>query len=128
MTGFGLVAAVYFRGLTPKSAADRDYIEFWAAGQQLVHHRNPYDVLAIYRLEQQEGMVGVPPRLSYSPPVGFFFVLPLGFAAAKTGLVFWLLAQLASLGVAVWLLWRLHGRPDSRYHLLAFGFGPCIAA
>jgi hypothetical protein len=127
VAGICLVAGIYASSLTAKSAAERDYIEFWAAGQQLVHHQNPYDVAAIYRMEREQGMEGVPPRLSYSPPVGFFFMLPLGLVSAKTGLVAWLLAELGAVALAAWLLWRLHGRPDSRWHLLAFAFAPCVA-
>lgn len=37
------------------------------------------------------------------------------------------MAQLSALALSFWLLWRLHGRPDSRLHLLGFVFGPCIA-
>jgi hypothetical protein len=122
-----LVAGIYAGTLTAKSAAERDYIEFWAAGQQLIHHQNPYDVAAIYRLEREQGMEGVPPRLSYSPPVGFLFMLPLGLVSAKTGLVAWLIAELGAVALAAWLLWRVNGRPDSRWHLLAFAFAPCVA-
>jgi hypothetical protein len=34
------------------NAGQRDFISYWAAGQQLVHGRNPYDRAAITELER----------------------------------------------------------------------------
>lgn len=125
--GFLFVGGAYFIGLDDKNAASRDYIGYWAAGQLLVHHQNPYDVSATLQLERAKGYVGNEPRLTPSPPIALLLVLPLGFLGAKNGLIFWLLLQLACLSVSVWILWILHGRPLTRYHLLGFAFAPAIA-
>jgi hypothetical protein len=125
--GFCLLGGMYFVTLTPHNAVERDYIEFWVAGRQLIQHADPYDVASILQIERGLGLERVVPRVSYSPPVGLAFMLPLGLLSAKNGLVLWLMAQLAAMGTAFWLLWRLHGRPDSRLHLLGFAFGPCVA-
>jgi hypothetical protein len=46
---------------------------------------------------------------------------------AKAGLVLWLAILLGCEGIAVWVLWQLHGRPDNRLHVFVFGFPPVLA-
>ena len=125
--GAALVAGIYAISITDKNATDRDYIQYWAAGQQLAHGLNPYDVPAILCVEQSAGMDGNTPKVSLSPPVALEFALPLGHLSAKTGLILWLLVELGCAGFAAWALWFLHGCPDSRYHLLVFAFPPTLA-
>jgi hypothetical protein len=127
VAGFCLVAGILFFGLSDKSAANRDFIEYWGAGQQLVHRASPYDGAAILRLERGVEFQGDKPKISFSPPVAFFLMLPLGFFGAKGGLILWSLALLASLSVSNWMLWMLNGRPDSRYHLFGYLFAPVLA-
>jgi hypothetical protein len=127
VAGFFLVAGILFFGLSNKSAANRDFIEYWAAGQQLVHGANPYDGAAVLRLERTVGFDGDKPKITFSPPVAFFLVLPLGFVSAKSGMILWSLALLTSLSISNWILWILNGRPGSRYHLLGYLFAPVLA-
>src|SRR5450631_3715689 len=115
--GFCFVVAVYFVGLSDKNAADRDYIGYWAAGQQLAHGANPYDSAATLQLERAVGYMGDRPRLTPSPPVALLLVLPLGYFSAKNGLILWLVLQIACLSISIWILWLLHGRPTTRLHL-----------
>lgn len=112
---------------TNEKATQRDFIEYWAIGQQLVHHANPYDVAAIVQLERSVGLGENQPRVSFSPPTAFVLMLPLGLASPKTGLIAWSLILLGCLSVAIWLLWRLNGRPASRIHLFGYLFAPAIA-
>jgi len=125
--GAALVTAIYAIGITDKNATARDYIEYWADGQLLVRGANPYDIPAILRLEQSVGMDGSVPKVSFSPPVALELVLPLGHVGPKAGLIAWLLLELACAGLSAWLLWFLHGKPQSRYHLLIFAFPPTLA-
>lgn len=125
--GFALIVALYALGLSPAEVTQRDYIEYWAAGRQLVHHANPYDYAAIFALERQNGMQTDQPRISFSPPVALEFELPLGWMGAKTGLILWLVAELVCVLISLWLLWRMNGSPDSRLHLLGLAFAPVIA-
>ncbi|HVU48381.1 MAG TPA: glycosyltransferase family 87 protein [Terracidiphilus sp.] len=125
--GAALVAGIYAISITDKNATERDFIQYWAAGRQLAHGLNPYDVPAILHIEQSVGMDGNSPKVSLSPPVALEFALPLGHLGAKAGLISWLLVELACAGLAAWALWFLHGRPDSRYHLLVFAFPPALA-
>jgi hypothetical protein len=124
--GAALVTCIYAFTLTAKNATERDYIEYWASEQQLAHGANPYDVAAVLRLEQQTGMEGDTPKLSFSPPVALIVTLPLGYMSAKTGLILWLLFLLGCTGASAWVLWFLHHRPQSRYHLLVFAFPPTL--
>jgi hypothetical protein len=125
--GAALVTGIYAISLTDKNATERDFIQYWAAEQQLAHGANPYDIGAIFRLEKSVGLDDIAPKVSFSPPIAFFFALPLGYLSAKTGLILWLLLQLACAGASVWVFWFLHGRPESRFHLLVFGFPPTLA-
>ncbi len=110
---------------------ESDFIGFWAAGKQLVHHRSPYDTSAILHLQQQEGLVGSWPNVSLDMPSAFFLVLPLGLFSAKAGAVLWFCAFILSLTLSVRLLYILHGRPENGLHLLCYLFTPwyvCLMA
>ncbi len=108
------------------NAGQRDFIEYWAAGQQLIHSANPYDGAAILPLQRAAGLEGNHPQVSFSPPVAFFLALPLGFVSANTGLILWLLVLLACLVVSIRMLWALNGRPNNRLHLLGYCFAPLM--
>ncbi len=122
-----MVGALTF-GLSNKSVAQRDFISYWAAGHQLLNGSNPYDIEAVQNLERATGGEDNQPLLVMrNPPVAFFLVLPLGMVSPKTGLILWLLVLLSCLSVSIWLLWLLNGRPDNRFHLMAYAFAPVIA-
>jgi hypothetical protein len=127
MAGACLVAGILFFGMTDSSVANRDYIEYWAAGQQIVHGADPYDGAAILRLERAVGFEGDKPKITFSPPVAFFLALPLGYVGAKTGVILWILALLGAISIANWIIWILNGRPANRIHLLGYIFAPVVA-
>ena len=119
---------MYIVGLTNKNAAERDFISYWAAGQLLVHGENPYDFQAVRNLELAEGRDPAEPLLTMrNPPVAFFVALPLGLVSAKTALILWLLLLLGGLSLAIFLIWIMHGRPNSRWHLFGYVFAPALA-
>ena len=64
-----LLVGILLAGLSDKYAANRDFIEYWAAAQQLVHHQNPYDAVSILRTERAAGMQDNDPQITLSPPV-----------------------------------------------------------
>ena len=47
-TGLGILHSL----LQKDAAGKRDFVEYWAAGQQLAHHANPYDRDALLRVER----------------------------------------------------------------------------
>lgn len=126
--GVVYVLALFIAGLTDQNAAARDFIAYWSAGQLLVQGGNPYDFRAVAGRELAAGRKGSEPVLMMrNPPVALPLVAPLGLVRPKTGLILWLFVLLGSLGGCVWLLWRLHGKPRSSYHLLSFLFAPALA-
>ena len=124
--GACLVTAILVLGLDNKTATDRDYIQYWALEQQYAHGANPFDAAAILRIQRAAGMDKPSVLMSLGPPVAFFFALPLGWVSAKTGLVMWMLLLMACMGASLWVLWLLHGRPESRWHLIGLGFPPAL--
>ena len=126
--GLGLVVAMFSIGLNDRDAAERDFIQYWAAGQQLVHDANPYDLDAVPGLERAAGRKDSQVALTMrNPPIAFFLAWPLGLFSPKTGLIVWLFVLLAGIVVSVRLLWLLNGRPASVYHLLCFLYPPLLS-
>ena len=53
---FGFTAGVLLVVLiSPEAPGTRDYVFYWATGQQLAHHANPYDPVAATTLERSAG-------------------------------------------------------------------------
>ncbi len=125
--GFSFVLGVYAFSLTDREATERDFIEYWAAGQLVAHHANPYDIAAILRVEQAAGLKGNEPKVTLSPPVVLLLVLPLGFLGAKNALILWLFLQLCCLLASILFIWRLMGSPPAGYHWIGVCFAPAIA-
>jgi Glycosyltransferase family 87 len=107
-------------------AGQRDFISYWAAGQQLVHGANPYDSAAVLRVESAAGFNQPEPLIMRNPPVAFFLALPLGLVSPNQGIILWFIVLLAGLVASVRMLWTLNGRPDNRLHLLGYCFAPVM--
>lgn len=122
-----LLVGMLVAGVSEKYAANRDFIEYWAAGHQLIHNANPYDATATFQLQRAAGLEDSEPQVTFSPPVALCLLLPLGLLSAKTGLILWTLTLIASLLVSIQLLWILNGRPDSGYHICGYLFAPAVA-
>ena len=90
------------------NAGQRDFISYWAAGKQLIHHANPYDGAAIMSLEHTAGYDLNYRLIMRNPPEALFMALPLGFVKPNAGLILWLIALLASLVASIRMLWILH--------------------
>ncbi len=125
---FGFTAGMLcFALLLPQAPSTRDFIFFWATGQQLAHHANPYDAVATTQLERAAGL---PPNLNpgvmRNPPWALPLVYPLGFLSLRVGWMLWALLLLACFVVSVRLLWIIYGRPRNRRDLLGYSFGPAL--
>jgi hypothetical protein len=128
LAGAAVVLAVYIAGITNSSAAESDFISYWAAGQLLVHGQNPYDFEAVRALEIGAGRNPEEPVLMMrNPPVAFFMALPFGWTGPKTGVIVWMFVLLGMLGLASYLIWHINGRPDSLFNFFGFGFAPALA-
>jgi Glycosyltransferase family 87 len=131
VVGMALVVGIVFFGLDRDAAKNKDYLEYWSAEQLLAHGQNPYDWNATLKLEREVGFNDYPALMSLSPPTAMFFLLPLGWVSANTGLICWTLVLMACTLASVWLIWLTLGKPDTRYHVIGIFFPPvlrCIMA
>jgi glycosyl transferase family 87 len=126
IVGALLVIGIVVFGLARDAATNKDFLQYWSAEQLLAHGGNPYDASATLQLERSVGFDHYQPLITLSPPVAFFFALPLGWVNANTGLIGWMLLMFASMLASVWIIWLLQGRPESRYHLIGIFFPPVL--
>lgn len=105
----------------------RDFVVYWATGQQLAHRANPYDTAALTRIEHAAGL-SVNSSVGYmrNPPWVLPLTLPLGLLGLRVGGLLWSLALLASLLISVHWMWQLYGRPNNQRHWLGAAFAPAL--
>lgn len=105
----------------------RDYVVFWATAQQLVHHANPYDPVAMNHLERAAGLAaGYGTMYMRNPPWALPLVLPLGFVGLRLGALIWSLLLLSCLLLSTRLIRGMYGYPKDRIHWLAISFAPAL--
>ena len=129
VTALALAFTTLFLCIMPLAsfAGGRDFVVFWATGQQLAHHASPYDADAMMRTERAAGFapeVGV--LYMRNPPWGLPLAFPRGFVGWQAGALLWSLALLACQMFSVRILWRMHGRPRSCLHWLGVSFAPAL--
>jgi hypothetical protein len=122
-----VLAGIFVLILQSGGVEQRDFISYWAAGRQIVSGADPYDGAAIRVMEHAAGYDQSYHLIMRNPPVALFLVVPLGFVAPKTGLLFWMIGLSACLVASIRILWIMHGRPTDRLHLLGYCFAPVIA-
>ena len=109
------------------AAGSRDFVEYWAAGQLLAHHANPYDGEALLRVERSVGFPSdLPAQIMANTPWALPLVLPLGFLSPMPAELLWLLLLLAALMASVRIVWIMHGRPNTQVNFLGYTFGPAL--
>ena len=96
------------------NVAQRDSVQYWFAGEHLIHRVNPYEVERIR-----------------TPPWSLFLFLPLGLATdAFWGWLLWIAASVASMIVAMRLCWKMFGKDDklrSVFLMVGYLFAPVLA-
>jgi hypothetical protein len=113
--------------LTGEIAGARDFVVYWATGDQLVHHANPYDVDAMMRIERAAGLpTGYGVLFMRNPPWALPLVLPLGLVGVRTGALLWSLLLLGCLGLSVRMVWQMQGRPRKLLNMLGLSFAPAL--
>ena len=131
--GLGLALTLFAVAVLPFSRSlpgTRDFIIYWATGQQLVHHGNPWDPTAIARLEHGARFSSQIPYYMRNPPWALPLALPLGFIPARVAALPWALLMAAVLALSIRILWKITGRPRRPLDWLACCFPPsliCIA-
>ena len=130
VSGLALAFTALFLCVVPLAGnitGSRDFVVFWATGQQLVHHANPYDAQAMKHIEQAAGLnTGYAVLYMRNPPWALPLALPLGFLGLRVGAFLWSLVIVGCLVASVLLFWRLSGRPANRLHWLGLSFGPAL--
>lgn len=113
--------------LSGTATSTRDYVVFWATGHQLIHHANPYDPVAMDRLERSAGLApeyGI--LYMRNPPWALPLVLPLGLMNEQIGGLFWSLLLLGCLVLSARLMREVAGNPQNHIHWMAYSFAPSL--
>ncbi len=110
----------------PDIVARRDFIVYWATGQQLVHHRNPYDPGAVNQIERDAGFKGGASYYMRNTPWALPLAYPLGYFSAQASALPWSLVMLALLVASVRLVWRMLGQPGRHIDWLGYCFPPAL--
>lgn len=108
------------------TVARRDYIVYWATGQQLVRHGNPYDPAAISQIEHDAGFQGGDSYYMRNTPWALPLALPLGFIGPMAAALPWSLLMLGLLALSVRILWRLYGGAPNTLDWLGYCFPPAL--
>lgn len=105
----------------------RDFVVYWATGQQLIHHANPYDADVMMHIERGAGLhADTSVSFMRNPPWALPITLPLGLFNLRLAGLLWALTLLASLLISIRLLRELYGRPDNYRHWLGAAFAPAF--
>ena len=125
----GVVFTTLFLSIMPFNrsiVARRDFITYWAAGQQLAHHANPYDPRAVDRIEQHAGFQGGSSYYMRNPPWALPLALPLGYFPAVPAALPWSLLMLGLLIASVRVLWKLFGPAGNHFDWIGYCFPPAL--
>jgi hypothetical protein len=106
--------------------AKRDFITYWATGQQLVHHANPYDAAAVSRIERDAGFEGGASYYMRNAPWALPLALPLGYVGPQAAALPWSLLMLGLLIASARMLWKVFGQSGTRLDWIGYCFPPAL--
>lgn len=131
LTGLAVVCilgiAIWLAAGWHQQAVVNDFVEYWAAGRQLLAGENPYAAEPILATERAVGFRGQAALMMRNPPWTLPFVLPLGFLPYDTARRLWLCLGLASVLFSTYCLWRSYspsGQPGWLGWPVAATFSP----
>ena len=127
--GLTIASTALFLALLPLAqhlAGSRDFVVYWATGQQLAHHANPFDIVAMGQLEHAAGFTGKGSYFMRNPPWSLPLALPLGYMSARVAALPWSLLMLALLILSVRTTWQIFGRPGTHFEWLGYCFPPAL--
>ena len=127
--GLAITLTVTFLIVMPlvrSMAGEHDFVVYWATGQLLAHHANPWDAHLIGHVEHAAGLTVRGSFFMRNPPWALPLALPLGYLSVRAAAVPWSLLMLGLLIVSVRTLFRIVGRPASPLHLLGYAFPPAL--
>ncbi len=124
---FSLTAMFLGVALLGHLDSSRDYVVFWATGQQLAHHVTPYDTADLKQIEHTVGLSsGYSVMYMRNLPFALPLVFPLGYVSVRVGALLWTLLLVSCLAASVWILRRMYGSPDNYFHWLGLSFAPAM--
>jgi len=104
--------------------ASHDFISYWAAGKQLIEHRNPYEANAIQSLEAAAGRDrDARVMMMRNGPNALFLALPIALMPPRIAAICWFLVLVGCLAVAVELL----ARRSTAKRVYGYCFAPSLA-
>ena len=124
-----LTSTSLFLGVMPllsKLAGSRDFVVYWATGQQLVHHADPFDPHLMHLVEHSTGFSAKGTFFMRNPPWSLPIVWPLGFFGARVAALPWSLLLLGLLILSAHMLWEMFGPSDKHLDMLAYFFPPAL--
>jgi hypothetical protein len=124
-----VIFTVLFLAFLPfsrETVARRDFIVYWATGQQLVRHGNPYDAAAISQIETTAGFQGGASYYMRNTPWALPLAWPLGYVSPMAAALPWSLLMLGLLAVSVRILWKSLGGVPNTLDWLGYCFPPAL--
>ncbi len=124
-----ILYTVLFLCLMPfdrQTVARRDFIVYWATGQQLAHHGNPYDPAALSQIEHSAGFPGSASYYMRNAPWALPLALPLGYVSPMAAALPWSLLILGLLIASIRIVWKLLGSPGNHREWLGYCFPPAL--
>jgi len=113
--------------LAGQVVGSRDFVVYWATGQQLAHHANPYDGTALLKLERGAGLPDKYGAMYMrNPPSTLLLAYPLGFMPLRVASVVWSLFLLLCFVGSVYILWLMHGKRKGHRDWIAYSFAPAL--
>jgi hypothetical protein len=125
----GLVSTGVILALMPVNrhfASSRDFIVYWATGQQLAHHGNPFDAQAMGATERRGGFDRTGSFYMRNPPWSLPLTVPLGYVGARVASLPWSLLLAALLVLSVRLLRPMLGLAGTPLEWLGYCFPPAL--
>lgn len=126
---FAILFTILFLSILPfnrQVVARRDYIVYWATGQQLVHHQNPYDPAALSQLERDAGFQGGASYYMRNIPWALPLAYPLGYFSAQAAALPWSILILGLLIASVRLIWQMLPQTKRYLDWLGYCFPPAL--
>jgi hypothetical protein len=113
--------------ITGNGSERRDFISYWAAGQQLMHQQNPYDAASTLALERS---MGFPPAgealIVRNPPSSLLLIAPLGLLSFRAAALLWSMLLLACWLLSLRMLWPMQRHSAQRFSVFGYSVGPSL--
>ena len=127
--GLAITSTTLCLGVMPlmqSLAGSRDFIVYWATGQQLVHHADPYDTNQLNVVEHSSGFKRKGTFYMRNPPWSLPLAAPLGFLPARVAALPWSLFLYGLLFLCVRTVWKMFGHAGTRLDMLGYCFPPAL--